>query len=104
MNTFIYSRSSLENDTRFSQTKMHGQSVYLFSDQNGAKTLPEYGTACNYIAYVYPPPPPHTHTHPRAHIELLLCYSVIAQRLWVALVISTDIYFRLIELQPSVKL
>ena len=43
MNTFIYSSSYLENDTRFSQTKMHAQSVYPFSDQNGAKTLPEWG-------------------------------------------------------------
>ena len=61
MNTFIYSRSYLENDTRFSQTKMHGQSVYTFSDQNAPN-----GAARNYIAYVREYPPP-LHTHPRAH-------------------------------------
>ena len=38
--TFIHSRSSLENHTRF-QTKM--VSVYPFSDQNGAKPLPDWG-------------------------------------------------------------
>ena len=67
---------------------MHGQSVYPFSDQNGAKTLPEWGCT-NYIAYVreYPPPPTHTPQGTQAHNELLLCHSVIAQRLWVALVI-----------------
>ena len=56
INTFIHSRSSLENHTRF-QSKM-GQSVYPFSDQNGAKTLPD-GAAHTYIAYIreYPPPP-----------------------------------------------
>ena len=39
INTFIHSRSFLKNHTRF-QTKMHGQSVYPFSDQYGAKTIP----------------------------------------------------------------
>ena len=35
----------------------NGQSVYPFSDQNGAKTLPD-GVAHTYIAYIreYPPP------------------------------------------------
>ena len=42
------SRSSLENHTWF-QTKMG--SVYPFSDQNGAKTLPG-GAAHTYIAYI----------------------------------------------------
>ena len=59
------------------------------------KTAPKSylkGAARNYIAYVreYPPPPPpatHTPQGTQAHNELLLCYSVIAQRLWVALVI-----------------
>ena len=34
-----------------------GRSVYLFSDQNGAKTLPD-GVAHTYMAYIreYPPP------------------------------------------------
>ena len=53
INTFIHSRSSLENHTRF-QTK----SVYPFSVQNGAKTLPD-GAAHTCIAYLreYSPPP-----------------------------------------------
>ena len=36
----------------------NGKSVYPFSDQNGAKTLPD-GTAHTYMAYTreYPPPP-----------------------------------------------
>ena len=50
INTFIHSRSSLENHTRF------GQNVHPFSDQKGAKTLPD-GAAHTYIAYIreYPP-------------------------------------------------
>ena len=39
INTFIYSRSSLENHTR--DSRPNGQSVYPFSDQTGAKTLPD---------------------------------------------------------------
>ena len=50
--------SSLENHTRF-QTKMGKvyTSLYSFSDQNGAKTLPDKA-AHTYIAYIreYPPP------------------------------------------------
>ena len=55
--TFIHSRSSLKNQTRF-QTKV-GKVVYPFSDQNRANTLPD-GAAHTYIAYKreYPPPPP----------------------------------------------
>ena len=49
INTFTNSRSSLENDTRF-QTK-NGQTVYPFSDQNGAKTLSD-GAAMTYIGYI----------------------------------------------------
>ena len=48
MNTFKYSRSSLENHTRF-QTKMG--KVPPFSVQNGAKNLPD-GAAHTYIAYI----------------------------------------------------
>ena len=49
INTFIHSRSSLENHTRF-ETKMGKVYDYPFSDQNGAKTLPD-GAAHSYIAY-----------------------------------------------------
>ena len=42
----IFSRSSLENLTGF-QTRM----AKVFSDQNGAKTLPD-GAANTYIAYI----------------------------------------------------
>ena len=55
INTFIRSRSSLENHIRF-QTKM-GQSVYTFSDQKGPKTLP-FRTAHTYMAYIRDPRPP----------------------------------------------
>ena len=63
--------------------------VYTRFQTKTAQKLYPNGTARNYIAYVreYPPPPPPLHTHPRAHNELLLRYSVIGQRLWVALVI-----------------
>ena len=44
INTFIHSRGSLENHTRF-------QTPYLFSDQNGAKTIP-FGVAYSYMAYI----------------------------------------------------
>ena len=54
INTFIRSRSSLENHIRF-QTKM-GQSVYPFSDQKGPKTLP-FRTAHTYMAYIRDPSP-----------------------------------------------
>ena len=55
INTFIRSRSSLENHIRF-QTKM-GQSVYTFSDQKGPKTIP-FRTAYTYMAYIRDPRPP----------------------------------------------
>ena len=44
--TFIHSRSSLKNHTRF-HTKMHGQSVYPFSDRYGVKA-----TIFGYMSYV----------------------------------------------------
>ena len=47
INTFLHSRSSLENHTQF-QTKMGEVYSYPFSDQNGAKTLPD-GAAHTYI-------------------------------------------------------
>ena len=46
-NTFIRSRGSLENYTRFSDH--NGQNLYPFSDQNGLKTIP-FGVAHTYIA------------------------------------------------------
>ena len=54
INTFIHSRSSLKNHTRF-QTKI-GKVYTRFSDQNSAKTLSD-GAAHTYIAYIreYPP-------------------------------------------------
>ena len=60
-----------------------GKVYTRFQTKTVQKPYPN-GAARNYIAYVteYPPPPP-----TQAHNELLLCYSVIAQRLWVALVI-----------------
>ena len=65
-----------------------GKVYTRFQTKTVQKPYPN-GAARNYIAYVteYPPPPLSLHTHARAHNELLLCYSVIAQRLWVALVI-----------------
>ena len=56
-NTFIRSRGSLENHTRF-KTVIKGQNLYPFSDQNGSKTIP-FGAAHTYIAYIgeYPPTP-----------------------------------------------
>ena len=53
-NTFIRSRGSLENYTRF-----NGQNLYPFSDQNDSKTIP-FGAAHTYIAYIgeYPPSGP----------------------------------------------
>ena len=65
-----------------------GKVYTRFQTKTAQKPYPN-GTARNYIAYVreYPPPPLPLHTHPRAHNELLLCYSGIALRLWVALVI-----------------
>ena len=55
INTFIHSRSSLKNHTRF-QIK-NGQSVYLFSDQKGPQTIP-FGEAHTDIAYNKEVPPP----------------------------------------------
>ena len=67
-----------------------GKVYTRFQTKTAPKPYPN-GAARNYIAYVreYPLPPPPTHTPQgtQAHNELLLCYSVIAQRLWVALVI-----------------
>ena len=51
MNTFIYSRSFLENDTRFSQTKMMGKVFTRFQTKAAPKPYPN-GAARNYIAYV----------------------------------------------------
>ena len=48
INTFIHSRSSLENHTKF-QTKM--ASLYPFSDQNGENTIP-FGAVHTYMAYI----------------------------------------------------
>ena len=52
-NTFIRSRGSLENHTRFKTIMVK---IY-FSDQNGSKTIP-FGAAHTYIAYIgkYPLP------------------------------------------------
>ena len=49
VNTFIHTRSSLENHTRF-QTEM-GKVRAFFSDQNRSKTLPS-GAAYTYLAYI----------------------------------------------------
>ena len=49
INTFIHSRSSPENHTRF-QTKM-GKVYTRFQTKTGAKTLPD-GAAHTYIAYI----------------------------------------------------
>ena len=65
-----------------------GKVYTRFQTKTAQKPYPN-GAARNYIAYVgeYPPPPTHTPQGTQAHNELLLCYSVIAQRLWVASVI-----------------
>ena len=54
MKTFIHSVVPLRT---IPDSRPKWQSVYLFSDQNGAKTLPD-GAAHTYIAYIreYPPP------------------------------------------------
>ena len=49
---FIRSHSTLENHTRFQTNR---QSIYPFSDQNGAKTKPD-GAAHTYIACIREPP------------------------------------------------
>ena len=56
INTFIHSRSSLKKP--YPIPVQNGQSVYPFSDQNGAKILPD-GAAHTYIAYIreYSPAP-----------------------------------------------
>ena len=54
-NTLTHSRNSLENHTRF-PTILYGQSLYMFSDRNGAKTIP-FGVACAYYwISLYTPP------------------------------------------------
>ena len=50
INTFIHSRSFLKNHTRF-QTKMHGQSLYPFSDQYGANQPYPFGTVHTFMTY-----------------------------------------------------
>ena len=52
---FIY--SVVPSKTRPPIPDQNGQNVYPFSDQNGAKTLPD-GAAHTYMAYIreYPPP------------------------------------------------
>ena len=54
---FLHSRSSPENPTRFQTKIQNGQSVYPYSDQDGAKTLPD-GAAHTYMVYIreYHPP------------------------------------------------
>ena len=56
INTFIRSRSSLENHTRF-QTRM-GEVYTHFQTRKGSKGIP-FGEAHTYMAYIreYPPPP-----------------------------------------------
>ena len=54
---FILSRSSLENHTRF-QTKMHGKSLYPFSDQKRLKIHTLWGGTYPYDLYNGIPPPP----------------------------------------------
>ena len=53
INTFIH---SVVPSKTIPDSRQNGQSVYPFSDHNGAKTLPE-GTAHTYISYIreYPP-------------------------------------------------
>ena len=63
-----------------------GKVYTRFQTKTAQRPCPN-GTARNYIAYVREYPPPLPYTHPRVHNELLLFYSVIGQRLWVALVI-----------------
>ena len=54
-NTLTHSRNSLENHTRF-PTILYGQSLYMFSDRNAAKTIP-FGVACAYYwISLYTPP------------------------------------------------
>ena len=74
--TFIQSRSSLKNHTRF-QTKM--AKVYTrFPDQNGAKTLPDRATHA-YIAYIRDSPPP-VPTSPTQALAMYLIYNNVVRR------------------------
>ena len=59
----MQSRSSLENHTQFHTQTNLGQSLYPFSDQNGARAQP-FGAAHTYMAYTRenPPPPPGLHS------------------------------------------
>ena len=67
--TFIHSRNSLENHTRF-QIKM-GKVYPRFKTKNGAKTLP-YGAAHTYMAYIrkHPPPPAGKKRQVKNHVML----------------------------------
>ena len=57
MNTFIHYYKFPREPYLISHP--NGQSLYPFSDQKGAKTLP-FGEAHTYMAFMrqYPPPPP----------------------------------------------
>ena len=60
INTFVRSRSSLENHTRI-QTQM-GKVYICFQTKKAPKTIP-FRAAHTYMAYIgeYPPPPPSSH-------------------------------------------
>ena len=81
INTFILSRSSLENHIRF-HTKMG--SLYPFSDQNSAKTLPFRTAHTLYGLYKGEPPPP---TRPMLSLKAPFsedqarCFEVCPQQL-----------------------
>ena len=60
MNISMHNHSSIPNST-----DQKGQNLYLFSDQNGAKTLP-FAAARNYMAYIREYPPSQL-TNPRVY-------------------------------------
>ena len=85
---FIQSRSSLENHNPI--PGQNGQSVHPFSDQNGAKTLPD--GAAQYIVYIREFPP-----RSLGQSKLLAFITVITQwtkqsTIFVCFVPSTRIF------------
>ena len=98
--TFIYSRTSLENHTRI-QTKS-GKSLYPFSNQNGAKTIP-FGAAHTpsrgsmiYVCYGQP-----RGLQSTDKIEIFLYVSLIC--IYKCLVIGINAFFRCLYLYSTVN-
>ena len=85
INTFIHSRSSLENHTRF-QTKMHGKSLYPFSDQKRLKIHTLWGGTYPYDLYPHPSEP-EGHKYSTVKARLTDTWPQLFQR-WIPLSIG----------------